>query len=125
MALGRKLYSLRTSKNLTKEKLAEELGVSKTAYGKWENEITKPNFDNINLLCDYYKISKDELMEKENNVNQTNNTFNNSPNLINSQSPTINYTIPNEVIEKILENQKLISDFVVSQNELFAKIAKK
>lgn len=122
MKFGKKLMDLRTSKNLTREKLAQEIGVSKTAYGKWESDLAKPNFDNINMLCNFYGISKDELMSEDREYSFYNNTFNNSPNLINSTNPIFNYTLPNEFIEKILDNQKLISDLVKTQDLLLKKI---
>ena len=118
MSLGKKLYQLRSAKNLTKEKVAEQIGVSKTAYGKWESDLAKPNFDNIAILCNFYSISKDELMNSDQqSVNLTNNTFNNSPNVINSPNPTINCILPNEIIEKILENQKVISEYIENLKE--------
>ncbi|WP_124639294.1 helix-turn-helix domain-containing protein [Amniculibacterium aquaticum] len=122
MALGKKLHNLRIAKNLTKEGVALELGVSKTAYGKWENDIAKPNFQNISTICNFYNISKDELMEEEKNINQNNNTFNNSPNVINSPNPTFNYTISDEIIQKITDNQNNISELVQNQNILLQKI---
>lgn len=124
MALGKKLYQLRTAKNLTKEGVALELGVSKTAYGKWENDLAKPNFDNISTICNFYHISKDELMEDEKSIIQNNNTFNNSPNVINSPNPTFNYTISDEVIQKLIDNQNKISEIVVAQKSLLQKILK-
>ena len=120
--LGKKLGDLRIAKNLTREKLALDLGVSKVAYGKWESDLTKPSYKNINLLCEYFQISKDELMESETPISQTNNTFNNSPNLINSTNPTITYSIPNEIIENILQNQIKFSELIASQNEIFGKV---
>ncbi|MDR2205671.1 MAG: helix-turn-helix domain-containing protein [Flavobacteriaceae bacterium] len=126
MALGKKLMKLRISKNLTKESLAQKLGVSKTAYGKWESDLAKPGFDNIILLSDFYGISKDELMEdEEKSVSQNNNTFNNSPNIVYSPNPTINYTLSEEMLEKIIENQRQISEIVQTQNKLFEKFIPK
>ncbi len=124
MLLGKKLYKLRNGKNLTKEGLANVLGVSKVAYGKWENDITKPSFDNINLLCNFFNISKDELIEDE-KVNLQNNVFTNSPNIINSSNTTVTYSFPKEVIEKLLENQQNITKAVELQKKLFEKYIKK
>jgi transcriptional regulator with XRE-family HTH domain len=125
MILGKKLMDLRISKNLTREKIAQEIGVSKTAYGKWESDISKPNFDNINTICNFYGITKDELMSEEKTVSQNNNTFNNSPNVINSPNPTFTYSMPNEVIEKILDNQLLISNLVKNQDLLLKNLLEK
>ncbi len=116
---------LRVSKNLTREKVAEELGISKTAYGKWESDLAKPGFDNINLLCNFYGILKDELMSEDKEYSFNNNTFNNSPNLINSTNSVFNYTLSNEIIEKILENQQMISDLVKNQDIIFKEIITK
>lgn len=102
----------------------KDIGVSKTAYGKWESDLTKPNFQNINSLCEFYDISKDELMSSEKELSINNNTFNDSPNLINSPNSTLNY-LSSEIIEKILDNQQIISEIVKKQDLLFDELIKK
>lgn len=125
MALGKKLYDLRAAKNLTKQRLAQELGVSKTAYGKWENDLAKPSFDNISIICDFHNISKDELMSKEKYINHNNHSINNFPNLIHSRNRTITIYLPHESIEKVVENQKQISEMMLSQNLLLQELISK
>ena len=55
MTLGKKLYNFRTAKNITFDKLAFELDISKTAIVIWEADKAKPSIDNLLKLCDYYQ----------------------------------------------------------------------
>lgn len=38
MAIGQKIYELRTAKNISQEQLALDLGVSRQAVSKWETD---------------------------------------------------------------------------------------
>ena len=55
MTLGKKLFNLRATKNISFDKLAFELDISKTAIIKWEADKAKPSIDNLLKLCDYYQ----------------------------------------------------------------------
>lgn len=65
MNLGERLYSLRKSKGLSQEKVAETLGVSRQTVSKWETNQTTPDFDKIVPLCRLYEITTDELLTGE------------------------------------------------------------
>ena len=49
MEMGKRIFELRTAKNLTMEQLAEMLGVQKSAVNKWEKGIVK-NIKRPNIL---------------------------------------------------------------------------
>lgn len=59
---GQILRDLRTSKKLNQSRLAELLGVSLTAYQKYEHGTAEPNFDNLSKLADFYGVSTDYLL---------------------------------------------------------------
>lgn len=62
---GQILRDLRTSKRLNQSRLAELLGVSLTAYQKYEHGTAEPNFDNLSKLADFYGVSTDYLLGRE------------------------------------------------------------
>lgn len=62
---GQILRDLRTSKKLNQSRLAELLGVSLTAYQKYEHGTAEPNFDNLSKLADFYGVSTDYLLGRE------------------------------------------------------------
>lgn len=63
MDLGKKLYELRKSKNLSQEDVADKLNVTRQTVSKWETNQSTPDFDKIVPLCDLYGISTDELLK--------------------------------------------------------------
>lgn len=65
MDLGKKLFELRKSKNLSQEDVADKLNVTRQTVSKWETNQSTPDFDKIVPLCDLYGISTDELLKDE------------------------------------------------------------
>lgn len=62
MTLGKKLYILRTRQGMTQEQLAEKLLVSRQSISKWESDATRPDFDKLKFLAEFYHISLDYLL---------------------------------------------------------------
>ncbi|MBQ8859549.1 MAG: helix-turn-helix transcriptional regulator [Clostridia bacterium] len=62
MTLSEKLYTLRKSKGLSQEALAEAIGVSRQAISKWENGSAVPESDKLIALARYFAVSLDELI---------------------------------------------------------------
>lgn len=84
MELKDKLQELRKNKNLSQEKLAEKLDVSRQAVAKWENGETYPDIDNLISLSDIFNITLDRLLKEDNCMNIIKNSLNyNSSELIN------------------------------------------
>ena len=69
MTLGTKLFNLRKQEDISLDKLAFELEISKTAIGKWESDKAKPSIENLLRLCDYYQTDIYKLLEDVSNVN--------------------------------------------------------
>ena len=65
MDLGKKLYELRKSKNLSQEEVADKLNVTRQTISKWETNQSTPDFDKIVPLCQLFEISTDELLTGE------------------------------------------------------------
>lgn len=62
MALNEKLQKLRTENNLSQEKVAELVGVSRQSVSKWEIGLSKPDTENLIRLAEIYHVSLDELI---------------------------------------------------------------
>jgi len=122
MTLGTKLYNFRTAKNLSLDKLAFELDLSKAAIAKWEADKAKPSIDNLMKICDYYETDVYALLENVDNVNFSNAKFRGSSYAAYAQNFTVNNTTPPELIESIVSNQKNITDLIQTQNDLIAKL---
>lgn len=65
MDLRQKLIELRESQNLTQEKLAEKLGISKSSIKNYESEniARKPDTYVLGLYANYFKVSFDYLLD--------------------------------------------------------------
>lgn len=62
MNLAEKLVALRTARGLAQEALAEALGVSRQAIGKWESGQALPELPGLIALSRYYAIAIDSLV---------------------------------------------------------------
>ncbi|WP_294296984.1 helix-turn-helix transcriptional regulator [uncultured Chryseobacterium sp.] len=98
MSLGTKLRELRTGKNLSQTQVAMELDVSQTAYGKWESDQTKPGFDNLLKISEFYETDIYDLLENKDGNHNFNNTYDNSN--VNNAVETINYYISEKLVEQ-------------------------
>lgn len=65
MNFSENLASLRKSKNLSQEEIADRLGVSRQAISKWENGQALPETANIMKLCEILEITPNELLGYE------------------------------------------------------------
>ena len=82
MSFQEQLQTLRKSKGLSQEKLAEVLGVSRQAVAKWEASQSYPDIARLIALSDFFKVSIDKLVNdyeencrlciKENKINYIN-----------------------------------------------------
>jgi len=62
MIIGRKIQEHREKCNLSQEKLAEELGVSRQSISKWELGQALPEVDKIIALSILFNVTTDELL---------------------------------------------------------------
>ena len=65
MTLGEKLQTLRRSRGLSQEQLAEILEVSRQAVSKWENGDSTPDLDRLRAICTYFGVTTDYLIWEE------------------------------------------------------------
>ena len=123
--LGTKLRKLRDDKKMSQSQIADMLGISQSAYNKWEADQAKPSSDNLLKLSEFHNVDMKELLEETTGI-ISNNIFKDSSvshhilnyaQIVNMQSP--------ELIESILKNQEQITKFIESQNKLIENLLKK
>ena len=59
-----KLKELRENKNISQYQLAERIHVSRGAISKWERGIGIPSECNLEALCDYFEVSEEYLLDR-------------------------------------------------------------
>ena len=62
MTLGENIQTARKAKGLSQEALAEQVGVSRQALGKWEKDTALPSLDNLQALAAVLDVSVDVLL---------------------------------------------------------------
>ncbi|MCI7083741.1 MAG: LexA family transcriptional regulator [Tenericutes bacterium] len=63
-----KLKALRTSKNLSQNKLAKDTGITKQALSLYENGLREPGLYTIAKLADYFNVSLDFFITDDLNI---------------------------------------------------------
>ena len=107
-----RLRDLRTSRKLTQDKLAKELGIAKSTISMYENGNREPDFETLELIADYFNVNLGSLIS---NISTSNTSKAISV-------PVLGYVragIPIEAVENILDYEE-ISQEMASQGEYFA-----
>ncbi len=75
MDFGDRLKQIRTSQGLSQEQLAEKIGVSRQAITKWETKKGLPDIENMVILAEIFKVTLDELVLQESQLQSRKKTF--------------------------------------------------
>lgn len=75
MNFGEKLKSLRIKHELSQEKLAEKLNVSRQAITKWENQNGMPDIENLKSIARIFDVTIDSLLCDEEEIETTDDSF--------------------------------------------------
>ena len=59
-----KLKELREKNNISQYQLAEKIYVSRSAIAKWESGLGMPSADSLEMLCKFFDVTKEELLEE-------------------------------------------------------------
>ena len=62
MRIGKMIEKGRKEKNISQEKLAEKIGITRQTLSNYENGITMPSLDQIKNICDILDMSLDEVI---------------------------------------------------------------
>ena len=73
--VGKFIAQKRKEKNLTQENLAERIGVSNKSISKWERGKCMPDYSIIESLCKELGITISELLDGEENENNSLRTY--------------------------------------------------
>lgn len=65
MNLGEKIFKLRKEKGLSQEALAEQIGTTRQAVSKWENNQGYPETEKLLQLSNIFEVSTDFLLKDE------------------------------------------------------------
>ena len=68
-----RLKELREGKGLLQKDIAELLGVDRTTYVKYEKGVNEPSNDNLLKLADFFGVTTDYLLGREQNISSPNN----------------------------------------------------
>lgn len=71
MTLGERLRSLRERKNLSQTELAKWMNLPNQSISNYERDYRKPPFEVIQKLADFYEVSIDYLLGREQYVTGT------------------------------------------------------
>ena len=63
-----KLKQLRKNKKLTQQQLADIFKVNQQTIARWESSITEPSITQLKQLAVFFKITIDDLLQKENTM---------------------------------------------------------
>lgn len=63
MNIADRIQSLRKSKGISQEQLADVVGVSRQAVSKWESEQTIPDLEKIILMSEYFEVTTDYILK--------------------------------------------------------------
>ena len=66
MIFPKRLKDLRIEKKLSAKRLAKEIGVSDMAIIRWERGEQVPGIDNLYKIAEYFKVSTDFLVGRNN-----------------------------------------------------------
>lgn len=65
MNIGEKIFKLRKEKGLSQESLAEQIGTTRQAVSKWENNQGFPETEKLLQLSNIFEVSTDFLLKDE------------------------------------------------------------
>ena len=60
-----RIKEIRTAKGISQRKAALDLGLSPVVYGRYENEIRKPEPEMLATIADYLGVTVDELIGRD------------------------------------------------------------
>lgn len=58
------LKDLRSKKGITQSELAKYLNVTQQAVGRWEKNITSPDYTTLSKIASYFNVSVDYLLDR-------------------------------------------------------------
>lgn len=63
--IGKTLRELRKAEGLTQFELAGILHISRVNYTRYETDVSRPDYETLISIADYYQITLDELFSRK------------------------------------------------------------
>ena len=63
--IGKTLKALRKSFGLTQAELAKQLNLSRVNYTRYETDASRPDYEILIAIADFYKVSLDEIFDRD------------------------------------------------------------
>jgi transcriptional regulator with XRE-family HTH domain len=63
MTIADRIQSLRKSKGMSQEQLADAVGVSRQAVSKWESEQATPDLEKVVAMSEIFEVTTDYLLK--------------------------------------------------------------
>lgn len=63
---AKRLKELRKWENMSQSRLAELIGVAQSNVSDWENDVSRPEYDNLIKIAKIFDVSTDYLLGLEN-----------------------------------------------------------
>ena len=125
--IGNRLKIFRNNKDLTQEDMAKILGVSRGHYGMWEIDKEIIPLKKLYLLCNYFNISMNFIIEKNTSYKES---INNELNLLDIGNRLKQIRKENNMSQKELANflgttQSTISAYEVGKTLILTDFAVK
>ena len=98
MNFGEKIFKLRKEKGLSQEALAEQIGTTRQAISKWENNQGFPETEKLLQLSNIFEVSTDFLLNEEKSVKDA--------------AEERGYYVSKELAKGYIANQKRISRYI-------------
>jgi HTH-type transcriptional regulator, competence development regulator len=67
-SLGSNIRKLREKENLSQKDFAKKIGISNVVLSRYEKDERKPDYDMLNKIADYFEVSIDHLLGREEKV---------------------------------------------------------
>lgn len=62
MEFGQNFRKLRLQSGLTQQQVAEKLGINQSNVSDWENDVSRPEYENLIALAELYDESVEVLL---------------------------------------------------------------
>lgn len=63
--MNERIRQLRTDKGVTQQELADALGITQQAVGRWERGLATPDSSTLPRIADYFGVTVDELLGRD------------------------------------------------------------
>lgn len=65
MEFGKNFRSFRKENGYTQKEIAEKLGIAQSNVSDWENDVSRPEYENLTKLASVYGVTVGELLGVE------------------------------------------------------------